>query len=53
MPLVGSITKRVGTTVNDRSLNLQLYEEVEASVLDLYSGVRNLHLQRRERAINE
>ena len=53
MPLVGSVAKRVGTTVNDRSLNLQLYEEVEASVLDLYSGVRNLHLQRRERAINE
>jgi phospholipid-binding lipoprotein MlaA len=53
MPFVGSVAKRVGTTVNDRSLNLQLYEEVEASVLDLYSGVRNLHLQRRERAINE
>ena len=53
MPLVGSVAKRVGTTVNDRSINLQLYEEVEASVLDLYSGVRNLHLQRRQRAIKE
>ncbi len=39
MPLVGSVAKRAGTTVNDRSLNLQLYEDVEASVLDLYSGV--------------
>ena len=29
MPLVGSVAKRVGTTVNDRSLNLQLYEEVK------------------------
>ena len=53
MPLVGSVAKRVGTTVNDRSMNLQLYEEVEASILDLYSGTRNLYLQRRQRAIRE
>jgi phospholipid-binding lipoprotein MlaA len=53
MPLVGSIAKRVGTTVNDRSMNLELFEEVEGSVLDLYSGTRNLYLQRRERAIRE
>jgi uncharacterized membrane protein HdeD (DUF308 family) len=53
MPLVGSVTKRVGTTVNDRSINLELYEEVEASVLDLYGATRNLYLQRRERAIGE
>ncbi len=53
MPLAGSVAKRVGTTINDRSINLQLYEEVEASILDLYSGVRNLHLQRRQRAIKE
>ena len=44
MPLAGSVAKRVGTTINDRSINPQLYEEVEASVLDLYSGVHNLHL---------
>jgi phospholipid-binding lipoprotein MlaA len=53
MPLVGSVAKRVGTSVNDRSMNLELFEEVEASVLDLYSGTRNLYLQRRERAIRE
>ena len=53
MPLVGSVAKRVGTTVNDRSMNLELYEEVEESILDLYSGTRNLYLQRRERAIRE
>jgi hypothetical protein len=29
-------------------MNLQLFEEVEESVLDLYGG-RNLYLQRRER----
>ena len=32
MPLVGSAAKRVGTTVNDRSMNLELFEEVEDSV---------------------
>ena len=53
MPLVGSIAKRVGGTVNDRSMNLELFDEVEDSVLDLYSGTRNLYLQRRERAIRE
>jgi ABC-type transporter lipoprotein component MlaA len=39
--------------VNDRSMNIQLYEDVEASVLDLYGATRNLYLQRRERAIRE
>jgi phospholipid-binding lipoprotein MlaA len=53
LPLAGSVANRVGTTVNDRSMNLELFEDVEASVLDLYSGARNLYLQRRERAIRE
>jgi phospholipid-binding lipoprotein MlaA len=53
LPLAGSVAKRVGASVNDRSLNLELFEEVEESVLDLYSGSRNLYLQRRERAIRE
>ena len=53
MPLAGSIAKRVGSQVNDRSMNIELYEDVEASVLDLYGATRNLYLQRRERAIRE
>jgi phospholipid-binding lipoprotein MlaA len=53
LPLAGSVAKRIGTTVNDRSMNLELFEEVEESVLDLYSGTRNVYLQRRERAIRE
>ncbi|HEX2483468.1 MAG TPA: VacJ family lipoprotein [Methylomirabilota bacterium] len=53
MPLAGSIAKRLGSQVNDRSTNLELYEDVEASVLDLYGATRNLYLQRRERAIRE
>jgi len=50
---VGSIAKRGGTTVNDRSINLEVYEDVEEGVVDLYSAVRNIYLQRRERAIRE
>jgi ABC-type transporter lipoprotein component MlaA len=53
LPCVGDVARKVGTTVNDRSINLQLFEEVEDSLLDLYSGTRNLYLQRRERAIKE
>jgi phospholipid-binding lipoprotein MlaA len=53
LPFVGSVAKRGGTTVNDRSINLQVYEDVEEGVIDLYSGVRNIYLQRRERAIRE
>jgi ABC-type transporter lipoprotein component MlaA len=39
--------------INDRSMNLELFENVEESVLDLYSGMRNLYVQRRDRAIRE
>lgn len=42
-----------GKTVNERSVNLELYENVEETVLDLYSAVRNAYLQRRQRAIEE
>ncbi len=39
--------------VNERSLNLDRFEQVEESVVDLYSAVRNGYLQRREAAIRE
>jgi len=39
--------------VNERSLHLQVFQDVEASVLDLYSAVRNGYLQRRRHAIEE
>jgi phospholipid-binding lipoprotein MlaA len=39
--------------VNERSLNLQVFQDVEDSVLDLYSAVRNGYLQRRRRSIEE
>lgn len=39
--------------VNERSLNLDKFEKVEESVVDLYSAVRNAYLQRRAAAIRE
>jgi phospholipid-binding lipoprotein MlaA len=39
--------------VNERSLNLQVFQDVEDSVLDLYSAVRNGYLQRRRHSIEE
>lgn len=47
---------RVGNTINDRSLNLDFYEGIEETTVDLYSAVRNAYLQRREsliRAVRE
>lgn len=41
----------VGKRVDERALNLELYEGVEASTVDLYSAVRNAYLQKRQRAI--
>jgi len=42
---------RVGSTINDRSLNLDLYQGFEETTVDLYSAVRNGYLQRRENII--
>ena len=39
--------------INERSLNLDKFERVEETVIDLYSAVRNAYLQRREAAIKE
>ena len=41
------------TTVNERSLNLGRYEQVEESVIDLYGAVRDAYLQNREAKIKE
>ncbi|TAK08922.1 VacJ family lipoprotein [bacterium] len=39
--------------INERSLNLDKFERVEETVVDLYSAVRNAYLQRRAAAIKE
>ena len=42
---------RIGHMINDRSLNLDLYQGFEETTVDLYSAVRNGYLQRRENHI--
>lgn len=43
----------VGEKVNDRSLNLELYEGFEETVVDMYSAVRHAYLERRRNLIKE
>jgi phospholipid-binding lipoprotein MlaA len=47
----GGIT--VTNAVNYRSLNLQLFEDVDRYAVDLYGAVQDGYLQRREKAIEE
>lgn len=47
--LVGTFTE----TVNERSLNLDRFERVTESTVDLYGAVRNAYLQRRAAAIKQ
>jgi phospholipid-binding lipoprotein MlaA len=47
LPFVANQAKSILSAVNERSLNLKLYADVEDSVLDLYSAARNGYLQRR------
>jgi phospholipid-binding lipoprotein MlaA len=53
LPFAALAGMTAGGIVNERSLTLQLYQDVEETVLDLYSAVRNAYLQRRERQIKE
>lgn len=43
----------VGQVVNYRSLNLELFEDVDRFAIDLYSAVQDFYLQRREQDITE
>ena len=54
VPLIwAGLGMKVGEIVNDRALNLELFQGFEESVLDLYSAVRNGYLRRREQMILE
>ena len=44
---------KVGDAVNDRSVNLELFQGFEETTVDLYSAVRNAYLQRRHQLIKE
>jgi phospholipid-binding lipoprotein MlaA len=47
------IGMKAGDILNERALNLDLYQGFEESVIDMYSAVRHGYLQRRERLIRE
>lgn len=44
---------KVGDTVNERSLNLETFQGVEDTTVDLYEAVRNAYLQKRAKAVRE
>jgi phospholipid-binding lipoprotein MlaA len=44
---------QAGDAINDRSLNLELYQGFEETVIDMYSAVRHGYLKRREQMIKE
>ena len=52
-PFFATMGMGIVKQVNERSLNLQIFQDVEESVLDVYSAVRNGYLQRRQRSIEE
>jgi len=51
IPWYASIGSTATNMVNERSLNLDRFERVAESTVDLYGAVRNAYLQRRAAAI--
>jgi phospholipid-binding lipoprotein MlaA len=52
-PFEASAGMRGTQVVNERSLNLEFFDQLERETFDLYSAVRNAYLQRRQRLIEE
>jgi phospholipid-binding lipoprotein MlaA len=53
IPLWGTFAGTGTNSVNERSLNLDRFERVEETTVDLYGAVRNAYLQRRAAAIKQ
>ena len=53
IPWWGTAAGTATNTVNERSLNLDRFERVAESTVDLYGAVRNAYLQRRAAAIKQ
>jgi phospholipid-binding lipoprotein MlaA len=51
MPFFANRAKSIFIAINERSLDLRLFADVEDSVLDLYSAARNGYLQRRRAVV--
>ena len=52
-PLLADVGRGAAYTINQRADNMELYDDVEDSSLDLYAAVRNGYLQRRQRSIDD
>ncbi len=52
-PVVAMVSVKATDTVNNRSLNLEVFEHVEEGTINMYSAVRNAYLQHREKAVRE
>jgi phospholipid-binding lipoprotein MlaA len=54
LPLVWDrLAMKAGDMLNERSLNLDLFQGLEESAIDMYSAVRHAYLQRREQLCRE
>jgi phospholipid-binding lipoprotein MlaA len=53
IPFDASAGMRGGQIVNERSLNLDFFDQLERETFDLYTAVRNAYLQRRQRALED
>ncbi|MDZ4345739.1 MAG: MlaA family lipoprotein, partial [Candidatus Binatia bacterium] len=53
IPWYASIGSTATNVVNERSLNLDRFERVAETTVDLYGAVRNAYLQRRAAAIRQ
>ena len=53
VPWYATIAAQATDIVNERSLNLDRFERVAETTIDLYSAVRNAYLQRRAAAIKQ
>ena len=53
IPILPNLGVNAEDTVNDRSLNLERFQGIEESTVDLYGAVRSGYLQRRAKDIDE
>jgi phospholipid-binding lipoprotein MlaA len=53
LPWYANLGMTATNTINERSLNLDTFERVAESTIDLYGAVRNAYLQRRAAAIRQ
>jgi phospholipid-binding lipoprotein MlaA len=52
-PIGADVGRSAAKQINERANNMQFYDDVEDSSLDLYAAVRNGYLQRRRKTIED